>query len=267
MSLITYSLASGQKVKLGKAPARHDSRTLQLAKYLPATAIPNPPAKEDWEKKVTSWPMMLNDNIGDCTCACAGHMIEQWTTYTGVPVTPSDQDVLTAYEAVGHYNPSDPSTDQGAVILDVLNYWRQTGVAAHQIMAYAALEPKNHNEVKDSILLFGNCYIGVQLPLSAQNQAVWAVPPGGPTGQGAPGSWGGHAIPIVAYDVRGLTVVTWGALKRMSWSFLDTYCDEAYAVLSQDWINNVSKLSPSDFDLATLQADLSQITGVKAARA
>ena len=267
MSLITYSLASGQKVKLGKAPARHDSRTLQLAKYLPATAIPNPPAKEDWEKKVNSWPMMLNDNIGDCTCACAGHMIEQWTTYTGVPVTPSDQDVLTAYEAVGHYNPSDPSTDQGAVILDVLNYWRQTGVAAHQIMAYAALEPKNHNEVKDSILLFGNCYIGVQLPLSAQNQAVWAVPPGGPTGQGAPGSWGGHAIPIVAYDVRGLTVVTWGALKRMSWSFLDTYCDEAYAVLSQDWINNVSKLSPSDFDLATLQADLSQITGVKAARA
>ena len=267
MSLITYSLASGQKVKLGKAPARHDSRTLQLAKYLPATAIPHPPAKEDWEKKVQSWPMMLNDNLGDCTCACAGHMVEQWTTYTGTPVTPSDQDVLTAYEAVGHYNPNDPSTDQGAVILDVLNYWRQTGIASHQIMAYAALEPKNHNEVKDSILLFGNCYIGVQLPLSAQNQAVWAVPPGGPTGQGAPGSWGGHAIPIVAYDVRGLTVVTWGALKRMSWSFLDTYCDEAYAVLSQDWISTVTELSPGDFDLAALQADLSQIANVKAARA
>jgi hypothetical protein len=71
----------------------------------------------------------------------------------------------------------------------------------------------------------------------------------------------------VAYDVRGLTVVTWGALKRMSWSFLDTYCDEAYAVLSQDWISNVTKLAPSDFDLATLQTDLSQIAGVKAARA
>ena len=211
MSLITYSLASGQKVKLGKAPARHDSRTLQLAKYLPATAIPHPPAKEDWEKKVKSWPMMLNDNIGDCTCACAGHMIEQWTTYTGAPVTPSDQDVLKAYEAVGHYNPSDPSTDQGAVILDVLNYWRQTGVGAHQIMAYAALEPKNHNEVKDSILLFGNCYIGVQLPLSAQNQAVGlAQHPGTINGERLKKALVGIAriearfFELLGYIVRGL---------------------------------------------------------------
>jgi len=264
MSLTTYTLASGQKVKLGKAPARHDVRTLQLAKYLPATAVPPPPANEDWEKNVGSWPMMLNDNLGDCTCACAGHMIEQWTTYTGAAVTPSDDDILSAYEAVGDYDPNDPNTDRGAVILDVLNYWRNTGIGGRQILAYAALEPHNHNEVKDSVMLFGNCYIGVQLPLSAQQQTVWAVPPGGPTGQGAPGSWGGHAIPIVAYDVRGLTVVTWGALKRMSWSFLDTYCDEAYAVLSQDWTSQVTKLNPANFDLATLQADLQQINQVLA---
>jgi hypothetical protein len=267
MPLASFTLASGQKVKLGKAPARHDSRTLQLAKYLPPTAVPPPPAKEDWEKKVKKWPVMLNDNLGDCTCACAGHMIEQWTTYTGTAVTPPDSAILAAYEAVSGYNPADPNSDKGAVILDVLNYWRNTGIAGDKIMAYTSIEPQNHNEIKDSVLLFGNCYLGVQLPLSAQNQAVWAVPPGGPTGQGAPGSWGGHAIPIVAYDVRGLTVVTWGALKRMSWGFLNAYCDEAYAVLSQDWINNVTKLAPNTFDLAALQADLNQINAVKLAAA
>jgi hypothetical protein len=80
-----------------------------------------------------------------------------------------------------------------------------------------------------------NCYIGLALPISAQNQDVWAVPPGGSAGEGSPGSWGGHAVPIVAYDSRGLTVITWGATKRMTWQFLDTYCDEAYALLSQDW--------------------------------
>jgi hypothetical protein len=264
MSLPVFTLSSGQKIKLGKAPARHDSRTLQLAKYIPAKAVPAPPAKEDFATKVKKWPMMLNDNLGDCTCACAGHMIEQWTTYSGTAVIPPDASILTAYEAVGGYNPANPDSDQGAVIIDVLNYWRQTGVDGHKIMAYASLEPKNHGEVMDSVVLFGNCYLGVALPLSAQTQAVWAVPPGGAVGQGAPGSWGGHAIPIVAYDSRGLTVITWGATKRMSWGFLDAYCDEAYAVLSQDWINKVTNLTPDKFDLAALQADLNQITQAKA---
>lgn len=267
MSLPVFTLSTGQKVKLGKAPARHDPRTLQLAKYLrPATLAP-PPATENFGAKVTNWPMMLNDTLGDCTCACAGHMIEEWTTYSGTAVIPPNPAILAAYEAVSGYNPANPQSDKGAVILDVLNYWRNTGIDSHKIMAYASLEPKNHTEVEDSVFLFGNCYLGIQLPLSAQNQAVWAVPPGGATGQGAPGSWGGHAVPIVAYDPRGLTVITWGATKRMSWGFLDAYCDEAYAVLSQDWINNVTHLSPDQFDLATLQTDLQQITQAQAPQA
>lgn len=265
MSLATYTLSTGQKIKLGKAPVRHDSRTFQLAKYLPATAIPTPPASEDFSKKVTQWPMMLNDNLGDCTCACVGHMIEQWTTYSAAkPTVLPDNTIEKLYEAVGGYNPADPSTDRGAVILDVLNYWRKTGVSGDKIMAYASLEPHNHDQVKDSVLLFGNCYLGVQLPLSAQHQTVWSVPPGGATGQGAPGSWGGHAIPVVSYDARGLTVVTWGALKRMTWQFLDAYCDEAYAVFSTDWINKVTKLTPDKFDLAALQQDLKIINEASA---
>jgi hypothetical protein len=266
MSIPAYTLSGGQIVKLGKSPARHDARTLQLAKYIPAASVPAPPATEDYTTKVKHWPMMLNDKLGDCTCACAGHMIEQWTTYSSAsPVTPPDNTILKAYEVVGGYNPADPSTDRGAVILDVLNYWRKTGIDKHKVMAFAELELKNHSQVEDAVYLFGNCYIGVQLPVSAQNQTVWAVPPGGPTGQGAPGSWGGHAIPIVAYDTRGLTVVTWGALKRMTWSFLDTYCDEGYAVLSQDWINSTTHVTPANFNLAQLQTDLGQITNAAAA--
>jgi hypothetical protein len=152
-----------------------------------------------------------NDVVGDCTCACAGHMIEQWTTYSkGVPFTPTDQQVIAAYSAITGYDPSTGNNDDGAAILDVLNYWRKTGVAGHRIMAFATLDPSSRAEVEDSVFLFGNCYLGVQLPVTAQNQTVWAVPPGGATGPGAPGSWGGHANPVVAYDQRGLTVVTWG---------------------------------------------------------
>jgi hypothetical protein len=262
MALQTYKIGNAN-VKLGKQTARHDPRTLQFSAYLKATAPPAPPSHDDYSKPVRKWPMMLNDNLGDCTCACAGHMIEEWTTVANPPgFTPADPEILSAYEAVGGYKPGDPSTDNGAVILDVLNYWRQTGIAGRPILAFVGLEPKNHQEISDAVYLFGNCYIGVQLPVTAQSQTVWAVPPGGPVGQGAPGSWGGHAIPIVAYDQRGLTVITWGARKRMTWQFLDTYCDEGYAVLSKDWIDSKTSKAPDNFDLAQLQADLNEI-GVK----
>jgi len=259
-----HTLADGRVVKLGKRPAKHDSRTLQLAKYT-AKVTPAPPVHEDWEKKVAKWPMMKNDTVGDCTCACAGHMIEQWTTYAKDPVTPTDQQVIAAYSAITGYDPVTGNHDDGAAILDVLNYWRNTGVGGHQIKAFATLDPSSHTEVEDSVFLFGNCYLGVQLPVSAQHQTVWAVPPGGTHGPGAPGSWGGHAIPVVAYDRRGLTVVTWGALKRMTWGFLYAYCDEAYAVLSQDWISQTTDLAASGFDLAALEKDLQQIAQPSAA--
>jgi hypothetical protein len=50
----------------------------------------------------------------------------------------------------------------------------------------------------------------------------------------------------------------------MTWGFLDTYCDEAYAVLSQDWIDKTN-LAPNNFDLTALQADLQQINAAAGA--
>jgi hypothetical protein len=102
---------------------------------------------------------------------------------------------------------------------------------------YAALEPGNHAHVKDAVSLFGGCYVGLSLPVSAQTQTVWSVPPVGTTGRGAPGSWGGHAVPILSFDLHGLTCVTWGKLMRMSWGFWNAYGDEAYAVLSSEWLS------------------------------
>jgi hypothetical protein len=43
----------------------------------------------------------------------------------------------------------------------------------------------------------------------------------------------------------------------MSWAFYDAYCDEAFAVLSQDWINN--GVNPDHVALADLQSDLTKI--------
>jgi hypothetical protein len=232
--------------RLGKLPARHDPRTLLFETYA-TPALPPAPASLSWAGKVSAWPMMANDRIGDCTCASAGHLIECWTANAGKPVTPTDHQIVAAYAAVTGYDPKTGANDNGAVLLDVLNYWRKHGIAGHRISAY--VQVKSH--VRDAVNLFGGCYAGLRLPVSAQNQKVWSVVSGPDS---APGSWGGHAVPIVAYDQKGLTVVTWGQLKRMTWKFWYMYGDEAFAVLSPDWLNN--QVSPEGFDLAALTTDL-----------
>ena len=68
-------------------------------------------------------------------------------------------------------------------------------------------------------------------------------------------------MPVVAYDVRGLTVITWAEAKRMTWTFLDAYCDEAYAVLSADWINDLTAVAVNHLDLQSLEEDLKQLEG------
>jgi hypothetical protein len=95
--------------KLGKQAPRIDHRTLKMARYRVPGAITVPP-EVSWVTEVPSWPMMLNDQIGCCTVSAGGHQIEQWTTYTGNPFTPSDSAILTAYEdpSVGDYRPGDP---------------------------------------------------------------------------------------------------------------------------------------------------------------
>ena len=102
-----------------------------------------------------------------------------------------------------------------------------------------------------------DAYIGLQLPLSAQNQvgSEWAVT----TGQDAlAGSWGGHCVPLSGYDQNTLWCVTWGKLQAMTWQFLTTYCDEAFVLLATDWIA-ASGQSPSRMAWGQLLADLQNL--------
>lgn len=255
-------------LKLGKLPARYDHRTLRLSKYIKALAPP--PASAGYITEVASWPMDLNDAIGDCTIAAMAHVIQQWTTYAGAAYLPPEALVLDAYEAVSGYNPNNPNSDNGAVILDVLKFWQKNGIGGHKIAGYVSVNAGIHDEVKQAINLFGNCYIGIGLPISAQTpltgvngNPVWSLNATGPTGIGAPFSWGGHCVPIMGYgmDVAGnpgVEVVTWGQLFDVTWGFLDLYCDEAYALVSQDWIDKTGQ-SPSGFNLTELLADLKAI--------
>ena len=248
---------------LGKQPARVDPRTFQFARYL-AAKLPSPRRAVDWTRGITNWPMYGNDTLGDCVEAASGHHIEVWEEYAQGNTTniPTDEQIVQAYSGDTGYVPGDPSTDNGTDMLSFLNYWRKTGVGGHKILAYVKLAPGNMTHLKLAVEWFGGAFIGLQLPVSAQGQNVWTTP-GSLTGSGEPGSWGGHCVPVVGYKKRhlpnsrhnGTTVVTWGQTLHMTADFYRVYSDEAYALLSEDWIAKTG-LSPSQFDLSALQSDL-----------
>ena len=244
--------------KLGKKKARFDSRTLMMAKYL-IKELPTPPSVINFGDKVSNWGMYLNDQIGDCTIAASAHLILQWTANTNGVAGIADNDILAAYEAITGYNPNDPNTDQGAVELDVLKYWQNSGIASHKIGAFVALDPQNINHLKASVYLFGGSYIGIALPISAQNQDIWDLPIEGASGDGSPGSWGGHAVEVCGYDENYIYIVTWGAIKKMTYAFWLAYCDEAYAIISNDFL--VGNKTIEGFDIDTLNMDLNLVKG------
>lgn len=245
--------------KLGKAAPVEDRRTLRFAAYLDRVAVLKAPAVGGAKHVVKAFPMLGNDEYGDCVFAGAQHEVQQFRARAGRPVfKPTTKATLAAYSAATGFDPAHPETDRGAVVLDALNFRRSTGIEGHKIGAFASIEPGNHENVRLGVHLFGAVGIGLGLPLAAQEQdGTWHLGARSTGAQWVARSWGGHYVPVIAYDGSGLTCVTWGALKVMTWQFFDRYCDEAWAILSPDWLSHGK--SHGGLDLQQLATDLGQI--------
>ena len=236
--------------KLGKLAKREDPRTLKLARFL--TEVFTPPAANDWTagRENSAWGMLLNDQLGDCTCAALGHMLQVWRD--GFPV--SDAAITALYAGSTGYDPISGSHDNGAAMLDVLRYVQKNSLLGQPVRAFVEVE-RSIDHMQAACELFGGVYIGLQLPLSAQDQDIWDVADGAPA---TPGSWGGHAVNIVAYDPCGGVLITWGQRKRFTWEFLGMYCDEAYALLTDLWAPP-AKLAACGLDMDALKYQLQNV--------
>lgn len=239
------------QMRLGKKAVKQ-VKTLKLRDY---TVAPLPvPELYGLSWKISDLSMMLNDQLGDCTCAAVGHMIQAWTAETGKQDILSDAEVEKLYEESCGYNPADPSTDQGGIEIDVLNYWKANGVFGHQLSAYVSINYKDPQEIKEAVFYFGGSYIGLQLPIAYQTASVWNVAHGA---DGQPGSWGGHAVPIVDYNKGGPVVISWGKKIQMTWGACSKYIDEAYALLSPDIFMGTKSIT--GLKLVQLRKDLMQL--------
>lgn len=244
--------------KLGKVAPVVDLRRALLARYLePVLVVPD---LVDWTTKVSAWPMLDNDREGDCVEAMILHSLQLWAAWIGWSgLNLADGQGQALYTLITGYNPADPSTDNGTSEVDALDFWRKTGVQGHKLDSYADVNPRSPAEVRAGVYLTGALQAGVALPVSAQRQQVWDVagPLTDPDNQ--PGSWGGHGIPIVAFNAQGPVCITWAGVKQMTWAWFAAYCDELHAPVSHDWLSN-SGVTPAGFDVAQLAADVAVLT-------
>jgi hypothetical protein len=243
------------KHKFGRKPRHFDPRIQKLKALF--TKLPTPPASVDWTKGLTQFGMMLNDQLGDCTCAAVYHAKQIWSVNTGVENTQPDSEVLALYEKACGYVPGNEDTDQGGVEQDVLYYLYKNGMplsggTVDKILAYVEINQTQLPEVKLTISEFGVAYIGIQVPASIYDQNNNVLPVWDYTDPKSQ-ILGGHAVVLVGYDSTAFTFISWGQLYKMTWAFFQNYCQEAYAIADRSWFNSGNK-SPLGLTLSQLES-------------
>lgn len=227
--------------KLGKLPPRRSEKTPAFGDFLrPAAEWPEV-APRGWEYAVAPDQLSIlgNDRYGDCAEAGAMHLIQVQTANTGRPLHGTLQQTLDLYSALTGFNPNDPSTDQGTVLLDLLHYWKSTGIqvtdangliVTHKILGWASLDLSSVAQMRYANDLFGGTYMGINCPESAQEDTSnWTYQPKSPI-------VGGHCVDGTGQGSAGGHLISWGLNIPFTWEFMLNLADEGYVVVDEAWV-------------------------------
>lgn len=256
--------------KLGKKAPKRLMSTPSLGDFLPkATSWPAVPA-QGWESAVPASALSMLGNgpapdnppqipfgVGCCGPAGALGLAQALSYNAGRPLIPTTMECMALYSAVTGFNLNAPlvngqnPTDQGTALIDLLNYWKNTGITiggqVHKIVGYASIDLTSLAQQRYATYLFGGLYLGINCPLSCQeNTANWTYTPGSPIE-------GGHCVVRVGEGAAGGHTRSWGMFIPTANDFYLGYEDEGYVVITEDWIDAQGK-SPSHIDLAGLVA-------------
>jgi hypothetical protein len=260
----------GHTVKLGRRrPARPPLH--RMAKYIDLSMLPPAPDATDYSAKAMAAiaQMYLNNKLGCCTVSGAYHILGVTSgNATGTPFLATDAEIEGDYSAITKYVPGDPSTDQGADENDVIAYYRTTGFAnGVKILGSVGGDATNLELTKQSICLFENQYLGMELPapwigadMPTGNGSVWDV-------AGDPDPDNGHCVVIVGYNAQGVLIVTWGMLVLLTWAAYTKYCvpsagGDSYIWLLPDQVAQGQNTTPNGVAWNTLIEDFAKFGGV-----
>jgi hypothetical protein len=254
--------------KLGRLHRSYNPGVPHLSALLAGKTPPPPPPTVNW---TTGMPanlgVMLNDTLGDCTCAAFYHAMQVWSfNSSGKMVTQPDPDVEELYEKACGYNPKvsgeGPGGNEQAVLTYILKTGAPTGLKGatpQKIAAFVEVDPRQIDDVKRTIHDCGVAYIGFNVPESINPAtmvppAVWTYDPKKAK------IIGGHAVVLAGYDATGARVISWGQYYTMTWGFFTQFVDEVYAIADNDWFNSKGT-SPGGLTMAELATQMQALKG------
>jgi nucleoside phosphorylase len=254
--------------KLGRLHRTYDPRIPHMSALLAGQTPPPAPAQIDYTKGMpANLGMMLNNTLGDCTCAAVYHALQVWSFNAGGKmITQPDSDVEELYVLACGYNPRVGGEGPGGNEQHVLTYLLKTGApfgpkgqTDHKIIAFVEVDPRNTNDVKQTIVDCGVAYIGLNVP-------QYIVPTDGPP----PAVWdventnnaivGGHAVVLAGYNATGARLISWGQYYTMTWSFFAKYVDEVYAIADNTWVEKKGT-TPGGLSVAELEVQMKALAG------
>jgi hypothetical protein len=260
-------MAKPVSFKFGRTPRTFNPRIPHLSAILAGKKVVAPPASIDYLKAMpANFGMMLNDQLGDCTCAAYYHARQVWSfNAQGNEVTEPDQDVEQLYVEACGYNPKAGGEGPGGNEQHVLTFLLNTGApigskgnARDKILGFVEVDPRNLDDVKRTIADCGVAYIGFKVPQNIMPTAgeppkTWTVDPSARI-------VGLHAVVLPAYDSSGATVISWGSLYGMTWQFFSTYVDEVYAIADPAWVTAKGS-TPGGLTVPELEAQMQALKG------
>ena len=258
--------------KLGKAPHTEDKRDARLAEFLspssPRLADTGNYAMVDgrlYDFEEFPWGMLGNDKVGDCVPAMAAHsqLLDDAEGHRRLPGFVDDS-VLGDYSAVTGYVKGKPSTDRGTEMREYLGYWRHTGIddaagRRHRIGFYAALDPKDLEQLAATVRAIGKVPIGFEVPAYAMDQFNAGEP--FHLIDGDDEIVGGHCVLVAGILGGYLVVVTWGTLALMAPDFYVRYNDESWGYATGAMLDPQSGLTISGLDVEKVRAYVRGLKG------
>ena len=209
-----------------RSPRPRPKGLLQLTDFVDVAFLAHS-ASVDWTVGV-DFGLYENDKFGDCGptyVANSRRLTTKWLT--GTEVRPTQDDVFDLYRRSGNpqFDPATGADDNGVDMTVMLDAVCSGGIGGVKAIAYAALDPKNMDQLQAAIEIFHGVGFGVTLQVAQQTQVgTWNYIPGS-------GTWGGHAILGAAFTPTDVDVISWDELFKMTPSFIQHDDDEAYVVI------------------------------------
>jgi hypothetical protein len=250
-----------QRMKLGRNA--HDPAQLARMPQLSFHALAKSSAPPSLDRSALAFnPQMFgNDGIGDCSSAGIANALLAGAALHNYGLAITTDDVIRFYSGSCGYNPSNPSTDRGGVLANVLTWQAQNGFAAAAIQDqfvgdFANIDVGDLNALRNVAAACGAVYLGVDLAVADQVpiNGVWDTDTPADAGDPTPGSWGGHCIDLWDYDGVSDTslcrLATWGTLHPATWRWVRSRLAEAHMIM---WRQIGGAIDGFDYD--RLKAD------------